>query len=155
MVQDSTPYGSTYMQPWSHVTGDTPKQQPEMPDTIKAATKELASVCRNELMANPLTPYRKVQYLLAQSDLLYRRTEARGEDRNLNAKRAFELITESLILAKELNFQDMFEYATKRRANLAEDLIRNHSTSKKKKGHRVTVSDFLICFKSRGLVFNI
>ena len=70
-----------------------------------------------ELIKNTLTPYRKVEYFLAQSDLLYRRTEVRGENRNLNAKRAFELITESLILAKELNFQDMVEYATKRWAN--------------------------------------
>ena len=128
------------------VTGETPKPQPETPDTIKAATKELASVCRNDLMANPLTPYRKMQYLLAQSDLLCRRTEARGGNRNLNAKRAFELITESLILAKELNFQDMVEYATKRRANLTEDLIRNHSTSKKEKSASFDSLGFLNFF---------
>lgn len=119
------------------VTGEPAQQQHlETSSTytyLQTATQQLTLVHGTALMGKPLTPYRKVQYLLAQSDLLYQR--AKIEERNTaeNATRALELVTEALTLAKKLDFQDMVQYASKRRSNLTETLIRNALTSKKDK----------------------
>lgn len=123
------------------ITGETVQQQHKMTDTAQAATKELGFVYETALMVNPLTPYREVQYLLSQSDLLYRRTEGfREENATQNVKRAFEFVEESLRLAKKWDFQDMIQYASKRRANLTEKLICNAFIASKTKGKSLSHS---------------
>ena len=114
------------------VTGELAQQQHrETSSTIQTAAHELTLADGTALMGKPLTPYRKVQYLLAKSDLLHQRAKNEERDTTENARRAFKLVTKALTLAKTLDFQNMIQYASKRQANVTETLIRNALSSKK------------------------
>ena len=116
------------------VTGELAQQQHrETSSTVQTATQELTLVYGTALIGKPLTPYRRVQCLFAQSDLLHQRAKIEGWNTTENARRAFELVTEALTLAKKFDFQDMIQYASKREANVTETLVRNALSSKKDK----------------------
>lgn len=125
------------------VTGESARQRYDTTGDIDAAAKELAFVHEIALTGKPLTHYRKVQYHLAQCDLLSLRKEGLGENSTRNVKRAFDHVTKAVTLARKYNFQDVIHYANKRRADLTEDLVRNAMTPQSKKTALPTSFSFL------------